>query len=414
MTGSGVGIEERPPLRVLFVTQYDFSKPAEMHVLGFAEELTRLGHRVMVSMGGDPASASVEGLSISETVLLWQHRFRGPRLTAKTRAWAKEFDPDVIHAWNPRVPTVCAARDYARATGAPYLVHFEDDEWTPWPTANRRFRSRVSLLGRRRLWRLYPPLWGHSAPRSLAWARDEAAGLDALTPELAKEVRARLSRACSVVLPVMPPKGAVGAGESRLGRKPGEHVVLFSGRVLPTSLPDFTCAIEAVASLRRRGLPVRLAQTGAVSADLDIEHDAKSLGLERDAVSFLGHIQFADVLPTLRDADVLIQPGPPSRFNRLRLPSKLQNYLESGTPTITFAVGAGELLRDGEDVLLTHTDDPEELAQRIEAVLTDHELRDRLASGAIAASRRLFDGPRNTMSLLEYYRESLVTRQARS
>jgi glycosyltransferase involved in cell wall biosynthesis len=394
------------PLRILFVSQHDFSWPAEMQVLGFAQELTAQGHAVMLSIGGDLSAHGRERVVVPEDVEVQRHRFLGPRLRRGCLNRAQAFAPDVIHAWNPRVPTVTAARCYAQATGAPYFVHFEDDDFEPWQMDSKRIRSRVVQRVRALAWRLYPPLWAFSAPRTLLWAAQEASGLDALIPALADEVSSRLSRECSTLLPVLP-QVEVGHGRSVLTRKPGEFIVLFSGRVTASSLPDVSVAIQAVAILRARGRNARLVQTGSVSDRCDIHALAASLGLEPDAFTTAGHIPFADVPPTLRDADVLVQPGPPSRFNRLRLPAKVQAYLASGTPVVSFAVGVGELLRDREEALLTQTAEPDELAARLEELISSTELREKLALGAENAARRLFDPRQNTLALVRHYERYL-------
>jgi glycosyltransferase involved in cell wall biosynthesis len=101
---------------------------------------------------------------------------------------------------------------------------------------------------------------------------------------------------------------------------------------------------------------------------------------------------------------VLLQPGAPTEFNRLRLPSKLQAYLASGTPTVTFAVGFGEQLEDRREALKTYTAEPGELADRIVEVLEDEQLRACLAVGGPAAARRLFDPGTNTDKLEAHYR----------
>jgi glycosyltransferase involved in cell wall biosynthesis len=112
----------------------------------------------------------------------------------------------------------------------------------------------------------------------------------------------------------------------------------------------------------------------------------------------------------MRRADVLVQPGAPSEFNRLRFPSKLPAYLASGTPTVTYAAGPGELFEDRVEVLKTHTGEPEELADRMREVLDDGRLREKLARGGPAAAARLFHPERCTDALLEYYRAALVGR----
>lgn len=115
----------------------------------------------------------------------------------------------------------------------------------------------------------------------------------------------------------------------------------------------------------------------------------------------------ADVPTLLRSVDVLLQPGAPSEFNRLRLPAKLALYLASGTPTVTFATGFGELLADRREALLTRTAGPTELAARIAELLEDAALRDTLARGGPCAARRLFDRERNTRALEAVYADAL-------
>lgn len=405
------------PLRIVLVTPQDFAFPSEMQVLGFANELTRQGHTVMMSMGGDPDSHRVERLSVERDVVLFGHRFRGPHLDTAALIKATQFRPDVVHAWDPRVPTASAARDYARATSAPYLVHFEDDDFLPWPEASRggspnlsatvvSQARRVSQRVRRRAWWLHPPIWSKASPLVLRRIRCEAAALDALTPALSREVCERLGRTCAVLLPVLPDP-AMTSGRSLLVRGGDERVVLFAGRIVPSSLPDIALAMEAVALLRYRGLRVRLVQTGAMLERVETESIASRVGLGPDGFTQLGHVPYADVFPTMQAADVLIQPGPPSRFNTLRLPSKLQAYLASGTPTVSFAVGVGELLVNGDEALLTYTDSAEELADRVADVLVNEQLSERLGRGGMVAAARLFDRSRNTTKLVEHYRRAI-------
>jgi glycosyltransferase involved in cell wall biosynthesis len=393
-------------LRVLFVAQDDFSAPSELHVLGFAEELARRGHEVMISVGGDPASAGREGLTVPAGVRVDRHVFSGRSLSSDTLARAMEFSPDIIHSWIPRVPSMSATRAYARATGAPHVVHFEDDEWRKWPVGSHDVRGWLNLARRRATWRLHPPKWVRSTPTTLRWVKRDAAGVDALTPSLAHEVERQLGRPCAVVLPVLPTR-VEQDGKSVLGRNGGERIVLFTGRVMASSLPDFDCAMAAVAEVRRRGTVVRLVQTGLIDPAIDLRSRARSARLDEGGLTLIGHIPFANIEPTLRDADVLLQSGPRTRFNKLRLPSKLQSYLASGTPTVTFAIGLEDLLRDREEVLMTYTDDPSELADRLLEALFDSDLRARLAAGGPAAAQRLFDPVRNTDALLAYYDSAL-------
>jgi len=396
-------------LRILFVLQDDFTSPTEQQAFGFAQELARRGHEVMLSIACPPESLEQENLSLPERVTMVRHVLRGPFVSSEARERVRAFAPHVIHSWKPRAPSIAAARAYSRVTGAPCVVHFEDDEWKPWPTAAAGIRARLGLLRRRALAPVDPKSWQFSTPGVLRWVRRNAAAVDAIVPTLAREVEARLGRDCTVILPALPRASSNPAARSMLPDPgpDGPGYILFTGRVTASSLPDLRYAIEAIASVRRRGLDVRLVQAGTVQAGCDLLPLVDDAGLERDALIQLGHIAVGDIAATLRSATVLLQPGPPSRFNRLRLPAKIGLYLGSGVPTITFAGGLGELLADREEVLMTYTEDPEELADRIAELVTDPDVRRRLARSGPLAAKRLFDAASNTDALLAYYRSAL-------
>jgi len=398
----------RELLRIIFVLQDDFASPTEQQAFGFAQELARRGHEVMLSIACPPESLEQENLSLPERVTMVRHVLRGPIVSREARDRVRAFAPDVIHSWKPRAPSIAVTRNYRRITGAPCFVHFEDDEWQTWPTVPG-IRTKLGWLRRRALASVDPKSWEFSTPGVLRWVRRSAAAVDAIVPTLAREVETRLGRACIVILPTLP-QAPIDSDAPSLLPDPGPDRpvhILFTGKVTTSSLPDFRHAIEAIAIVRWRGLDVRLVQAGKVQADVDLLPFVDDAGLDRGALILLGHVALPDLGATLRSATALLQPGPPSRFNRLRLPAKLTLYLRSGVPTITFAGGVGELLVDREEVLMTYTDDPEELADRIVELVADADLRQRLARGGPLAAKRLFDAATNTDALLAYYRSAL-------
>jgi glycosyltransferase involved in cell wall biosynthesis len=258
--------------------------------------------------------------------------------------------------------------------------------------------------------RAYPPAWLYANGSSLRWVARHARALDALTPVLAEEVSSRLERRCAVVLPAMPlpvrnqtPNPSLELQD--LSRRAATAV--FTGSILPVYLDDVILAMRAVADVRARGHALTFVHAGAIHPRLDAGRLARSAGLGPDAARFLGYLPFASIPSLLAHATVLLQPGKPSDFNRLRLPAKLQAYLASGTPTITFAVGVGELLEDRLEVLKTYGEQPSELADRIVELLDDAELRATLSRSGPQAAARLFDPETNTEALLDHYRGAL-------
>jgi len=395
-------------VRVLFVCGADFRAPSEKQVLAFSTELLRQGHEVMISFAGDPASVSEEGVDSIEGLIVHRHRLASPRLGRADVHAAQAFHPDLIHAFNSRHPVVAAARGYSRAAHAPVLVHFEDDEWglargpddMPAGVRARRLLRRAAGVA-------WPRAWTLSTRSSLEWTRRHAAALDAVTPTLAEHVTERLGRECAVVFPMVADSSGPAAAPELPPHLERRDLVMLTGALYPAHEPDVRIGMQAVAQVRARGLDAVFVHCGAVAPSIDAAALARSCGLDDRSASFLGHLPAERARALLGRAAVLIQPGGPTEFNRLRLPAKLHPYLASGRPTVTFATGFGELLEDRKEVLKTHTGDPGELADRIAELLGDSGLRQTLAANGPLAAARFFDARRNTNALLVHYRRAL-------
>jgi glycosyltransferase involved in cell wall biosynthesis len=402
-------------LRVLFVCLNDFRDASAKQALWFGQELARRGHEVMLSVGGDPASARDEGAQ-PDSLTVRGHGFRGPLVNRADVATAAAFAPDVIHCWNPRLGSVTVTRRYAQATGAPVVVHWEDDEWRIRSDPMGRSLVRRALRPAKRVAaRLQPSLGVTMDERSRRWIAAQAAGLDALTPALAEHVAARMGRACEVILPVTGEalsgtgeaatrQAAALGGDDELGAMP---VALWTGSVHPGLEVDVRTALAAVAEVQRRGHELGFVHVGEVLPRYDTGAWIREAGLRDGTARFLGYVPYTRIPSLLAGARILLSSGAPSDYNRLRLPSKVQAYLASGTPTITFATGFGELLRDREEALLTTSGDATELAGLMIELLDDPELAARLQAGGPQAAARLFDSERNTAALLAYYRQAL-------
>ena len=353
-------------------------------------------------MAGDPTGIVDAGGR--EGALARRHQLRGTRLAAGDLDAARRFAPTLVHAWNPRAPVAAAAQAYGRATGAPVLMHWEDDEWS----LSRAWRDgsplrRAVRTVRRGAAGALPAAWSYATPRSLRWAA-ALPGHDALTPALAERVREMTGRDCAVVLPANPPDdGPIETPPIPPGSRDRE-LVAYTGAIYPEHRQDVLLAMRAVAELRRRGRDAVFVHSGGILSRYDPVALAAEAGLSADAAHFLGYLpSMAQVRGLLRTADVLVQPGRPTDFNRYRLPSKLQTYLASGTPTVSFAVGFGELLTDGEEALLTRTGETAELADKLETALADPAVRQRLKRGGPSAAARLFDPSINCDALLAHY-----------
>lgn len=384
-------------MRILLLCGAGFDGPSEKQALGLAQALMARGHAVAVAIPDDAQGPEREtvGHSLPE-ILRWS--FRGREPSAPFREAAARFAPDVVHLFAPRRPLVALAR----ALGSPaWVVHFEDDEWgLARSDRGDGFIRRVARIALRTASMLRPALWQYATEHDLERVRRHAAVLEALTPALAMHVEERLGRPCSVVLPVLPELAPAAVVETQ---QRSARTLIYTGAVFAPHLPDFLILLRALALLHREGHAVRLIHAGRVSPRFPPSWLLQQAALPADAIEFLGDLPLTRIPDLLRSGDVLVQPGAPSAFNRLRLPSKLQAYLASGRPVVTFAAGFGELLRDGEECVLTRTGEPRELAAAIARILDDPELRDRLGAGGASAAERLFNRDANAAAMEAVY-----------
>jgi len=400
------------PLRVLLVGGSNLHSPDEKQFLEFARQLAGRGHRILFALrDGAPKYGREEHVELPAGMSLCSYRLRGRRARQANVDAVRRFAPTLIHALYPRGTVLAASSHFSRVTGAPLLVHVGDDEWglMSGPPSSGAAEG-IELLARRVVGRLHPWVWPYSTPGWLRFAARRAAAFDVLTPALREAVKERLGRDSTVILPAFDSAAPTDAESRQLIPSDGDGpVAIYTGAVGAVHEADFRLGLRALAEVQRRGRTILFVHAGPVDERRHPLTLAAQEGMAPGTATALGYVPMAELPGLLKQAAVLLQPGAPSEFNRLRLPSKLQAYLASGTPTITFAVGFGELLQDRREVLKTYTGDAGELADRIIEVLEDAELRATLAEGGPAAARRLFDPEANAARLETHYLTVLET-----
>jgi glycosyltransferase involved in cell wall biosynthesis len=132
-----------------------------------------------------------------------------------------------------------------------------------------------------------------------------------------------------------------------------------------------------------------------------LERLAQELGL-RERVTFAG--QVPDTKPIVGSSHVVALTSHVEGF-----PNALLEAMALGRPVVATRVGGvPELVRDGRDGFLT-TPDPVEIAGRLRALLTDHDLRCRMARSASERASE-FTWERVVLETEEVYRDVLRRR----
>ena len=160
--------------------------------------------------------------------------------------------------------------------------------------------------------------------------------------------------------------------------------------------------------VRRRIPDARLLLIGTGSEEDVLRHQAAALGLG-DAVSFAGRKSEVDTLKAIAGSDILVVPS----FME-GLPIVLMEAMALGTAVIAPQLaGIPELVEDGRTGLLFAPSNWSELETAIERLLSDEELRFRLAAEAKNTVARDFDTEQSANALRGFFGGGLVNSQVR-
>ena len=154
-----------------------------------------------------------------------------------------------------------------------------------------------------------------------------------------------------------------------------EPTLLYMGRIKRYKRVDLV--LEAMALLRERGLDARLVVAGKGDHRATLEAHAAGLDLE-GRVEFAGWVDEETKLELLRRAWVHVLTSPKEGWGISNLEAAA-----CGTPSVASdSPGLRESVIDGETGLLSPHGDPEALADRLETLLTDGDMRERMGRRA--------------------------------
>jgi glycosyltransferase involved in cell wall biosynthesis len=184
-----------------------------------------------------------------------------------------------------------------------------------------------------------------------------------------------------------------------LGIPPGTFAVGWVGRMTAVKRTDDV--LEGFRRLRARGVDATLCLVGDGPDRPQLEERAHELGVMRETL-FLGYQE--DVAPLYAAFDALVLPS-----GNEGTPVSVIEALAAGTPVVATRVGGvPDVVVDGEDGFLVEPGDADALAERLERLARDPELRKRLGTAGrdrvlprYAVDRLVDDVDRLYRSLLE-------------
>lgn len=399
-------------MKILLVCLADFRAPGAHQTLHLAEALTAAGEQCMVLIEGD-----LDTLRFAPErdfdLKVDRYGFTGPLVDGKTRSLVRKFGPDLVHCYEPRTAPLSASLQLARREAAALCVRFaDDDESLAREAGGSGLRGRLGRPAMLAVGTVFPRRWPYKHPLLYRRMVTEASGFDAIVPTLAEAVSRRYGVKCESILPAIPhraPPQSVPGIRKRLCLPDASPLIVYTGSVYRAQYPDLEMLLRAFAQVADRVPGAHLVHTGRIAPRYAPDRLRAMAGAGANRVHLLGFLEDpADVQGLLADAAVLVQPGAPTDFNRLRLPAKVHDYLLSGQPTVTFAVGFGELLHDREDAVLTHSSHPGELADAIEWVLEDRVRAKEIGRRGRKRALELFAPKAIAHQTIAYYERALA------
>ena len=299
-----------------------------------------------------PADPELKALVVRRVRIFELSRRPGndPRLVWTLFRLMRKERPDVVHThgWGTLLEGLVAAR----LAAVPFIVHGEHGtlqlkpyqrrlQRTAWGRVNRVLSVSSRLAERMSRETGFPPDRIRTLPN----------GVD-------------LSRF-----------GRIGRGEARSALNlPADALIVGTvGRLV--AVKDQASLLDAVATLRRRGLPVTTVIAGDGPLRGELERRAARLDIATH-VCFLGHR--TDVETVLAAMDVFVLPSVSEGMSNTILEA-----MAAGLPVVATRVGgADELVVAGETGLLVPPGSSEQLATALAAVLGDADLRRSMAGAA--------------------------------
>ena len=190
------------------------------------------------------------------------------------------------------------------------------------------------------------------------------------------------------------------SGEPPLSKKPSDGVVRIAMLSRHDPRKGVDVLVRALAVLKKRGVPFRATLMGPGNL-LNFHRElARQLGLDENDAALPGFVAEAQQL--LAESDIYVLPSIREHSGSMSL---LEAMRLGVAPVASDCDGIGEDIRDGENGLLVKPGDPVALADAIERLVRDPDLRTRLGRAARVTFEERFSLQGLAVALRELYTE---------
>jgi glycosyltransferase involved in cell wall biosynthesis len=368
------------PLKILFIVHNQTRKGgAYYRGLNMGVPLARRGHDVTLMTIHPSARLSMverelDGLKLAESPdLLFGVGRTGwdPWDTLVRTRWIRKQRFDIIHTVDTRPAVSLPALLGRKKSGAAWIA-----DWTDWWGRGGATTERDGWLVRT----LIGPLEQFFEEKP----RPHADGTVVISHALGERAQSLGIDGSGILY--LPPGAdpdsirdtSIRDARQRLDLEPGAQYIGYLGNIYQR---DANLLFETLSRLEHSA--AKLIMVGDPGCDVPAE--------VRERVTITGRLPFNEMLDFLSACDVLALPLSDTIANRGRWPSKINEYVAVGRPTVACEVGdVANLLRDN-DIGLLVPPESEEFARRLDELLGD-------PARAVAMGNRARDIARTTYS----------------
>ena len=344
--------------------------------------LAKAGHEVHLFAVADKTAMYVQGDVTIHPMPRSASRIERFRRSRQIAQRAAELQPDIFHVHEPDllgpILTRSATRPVIYDVHESYVDVLMDRDWIPkWGKGLFRF------------------LWDHYERRLVP----KCAAVVVVTAEIARRYRKMHPHVRVVhnypelpnVVSIRPPADA-------------EPACVYAGALMPgRGLPE---TLEALATLRERGLSVKLWLAGLPSSEEYISFlykEAQKLCIQ-DLVEYKGVLSREETLGLQCQAAVGLAVYSPLPNNVAGMPNKLAEYMLLGTPSVfsNFPAYRQVAGTSGAGIAVDPTN-PREIADAIQVLIENPDLARAMGAAGQRAARERFNWQKEQHQLLDLY-----------
>ncbi|MCH6255811.1 glycosyltransferase [Puniceicoccaceae bacterium K14] len=382
-------------MNILFANYGDFTSNSMLHIAGFANRLSELGHSCIVAV-----PQNKQTVQFLEDVCHFQTAIYGDVLAIPNH-FPNGKPADTLHAWTPREGVRKFVESYCSKHDTKVVVHLEDNESHIMESFYRSPAKELEKLEKPEGF----PDWIDQLSHPIKW-KSFCTLADATTAiisdlfEFAPKDKPTLELFPGTNLEIINNIEELALNKrAELGLKEDERIVSYTGGISSSNREDIRTLYLAVKFLNDAGYKTKLLKTGPSDPSFK---DSFAFDISEISID-LGIIDKADIPVILAMADFLVQPGKPDAFNRYRLPSKLPEFLAAKKPVIATAANVVLRMKDATHCLHLQNGSPEEIAAKCIQLIKNPSLGSEIAQSGRAFALEHFSIEANTQKLLEFY-----------